>query len=353
MTVTIPDDKHTAILHLLHATWGDQCRTFTLAEAAKLLGTLISLGRVCPRGIFLFINLHQAIYEILGRNAQRLMLSPEFCKMLQQRDDAAGHPTNAARFRYFSSRVARAIWDCKAKTYIMSQMHIELAFLRQVFSNPSTYNWSSPIAHIIELEPDYEGWQDACLTGAGGFSYSLRFWWIVEWPQHIALRTICYLGKGDKSLISINMLEYVAIIISLVASIVSWELLPAHQRPVHPIALLWTDNTTAEAWTRQIAGLISPPGKALARLFAHLLMFSNMGIRAAYIVGAQNAIADYLSRLRDQNAFSSFQFRSLIQQFPRLQHCRRFQPSPKLLSLVYASLSNGYVKLPTTRIPLG
>jgi hypothetical protein len=102
-----------------------------------------------------------------------------------------------------------------------------------------------------------------------------------------------------------------------------------------------------------MAGLISLPGKALARLFTHLLMFSDMGIRAAYIMGAQNAIADYLSCLRDQNAFSSFQFWSLIQQFPWLQHCRRFQPSPELLSLVYALLSNGYVKLPTTQILLG
>jgi hypothetical protein len=82
-------------------------------------------------------------------------------------------------------------------------------------------------------------------------------------------------------------------------------------------------------------------------------MFSDMGIQAAYIVGTQNAVADYLSRLRDQNAFSSFQLWSLIQQFPQLQHCRCFQPSPELLSLVYASLSNGYVKLPTMRILLG
>jgi hypothetical protein len=145
---------------------------------------------------------------------------------------------------------------------------------------------------------------------------------------------IQYLGKGDKSLISINMLEYIAIIISLAASIVSWELPPAHQRPVHPIALLCTDNTTTEAWTHQIAGLISPPGKALAHLFAHLLMFSDMGIRAAYIEGAQNTIADYLSRLRVLNAFSSFHYWSLLQQFPWLQHCHRFQLSPELLSLV-------------------
>jgi hypothetical protein len=44
----------------------DRRCTFTLAKAAKLLGTLILLGWVCPWGIFLFVNLHQAIYKILG-----------------------------------------------------------------------------------------------------------------------------------------------------------------------------------------------------------------------------------------------------------------------------------------------
>ena len=82
-------------------------------------------------------------------------------------------------------------------------------------------------------------------------------------------------------------------------------------------------------------------------------MFSDMGIRAAYIEGEQNVIADYLSGLRVQNAFSSFHYQSLLQQFPWLQHCHRFQPSPKLLLLVYALLLNGYVRIPTTRIPLG
>jgi hypothetical protein len=120
----------------------------------------------------------------------------------------------------------------------------------------------------------------------------------------------------------------------------------------HPIALLWTNNTTAKAWTCQIAGL-SPQGKALAHLFAHLLMFSDMGVRGAYIEGKQNVIVDYLSGLHVQNAFSSFHYWSLLQEFPWLQHCHRFQPSPKLLSLVYALLLNGYVRIPTTRIPIG
>ncbi len=160
------------------------------------------------------------------------MLSLECRKMLQQWEIAAGHPANAAHFWYFSSRVARAIWDCKAKTYITGSDAYRACIPLTSFRDSSTYNWSLPITHIIKLEPDYEGWQDACLTGAGGFSYSLQFWWIVKWPHHIALRMIWYLGKGNKSLITINMLEYVAIIISLMAAIVSWELLPIHKCPV-------------------------------------------------------------------------------------------------------------------------
>jgi hypothetical protein len=45
------------------------------------------------------------------------------------------------------------------------------------------------------------------------------------------------------------MLKYVAIIISLVASIISCELLPIHGCLVHLIAPLWTNNSTTEAWT--------------------------------------------------------------------------------------------------------
>jgi hypothetical protein len=123
MTVTIPDDKHTAILHLLHATWQDHCHTFTLAEAAKLSGTLIVLGQVHSWGIFLFINLHLRDTE---EARSKLMLSLEFCKMLQQWDNAADHPTNAAHFWYFSLRVARAIWDCEARTYIMGHEYRNL-----------------------------------------------------------------------------------------------------------------------------------------------------------------------------------------------------------------------------------
>jgi hypothetical protein len=46
MTVTIPEDKRQALLDDLINNWGPTsgCRYFTLADAAKLLGVLVSLG---------------------------------------------------------------------------------------------------------------------------------------------------------------------------------------------------------------------------------------------------------------------------------------------------------------------
>jgi hypothetical protein len=118
--------------------------------------------------------------------------------------------------------------------------------------------------------------------------------------------------------------------------------------------LSWTDNTTAEAWTtRKIAGLTGPQGKALVQIFAHLLMFSDVRVRAAYIKGEENPIADYLSRLCDQDNFSQFQYESLVTQYPWLKQCRHFLPSQELLLLVYSALSMGHVTIPDVRIPLG
>jgi hypothetical protein len=46
-----------------------------------------------------------------------------------------------------------------------------------------------------------------------------------------------------------------------------------------------------------------PQGKALAHLFAHLLMFLDVSVCAVHIQGNDNIITDYLPCLCDQNDF--------------------------------------------------
>jgi hypothetical protein len=64
--------------------------------------------------MFLFVNLHQAVYEMLNKNAQHLLLTPEFQELIQQCDEATGHPTEATHFHFFSSKATKAIWNCTA-----------------------------------------------------------------------------------------------------------------------------------------------------------------------------------------------------------------------------------------------
>jgi len=68
LIVTIPDEKRATILDVLMNTWGPHRRSFTIKQAAELLGTLLLLCQVCKWGIFLFTNLLKAVHEMLDRN---------------------------------------------------------------------------------------------------------------------------------------------------------------------------------------------------------------------------------------------------------------------------------------------
>jgi hypothetical protein len=128
MIVMIKEDKRKAMVKVLSMTQGEHHHSFTLIEAARLLGTLISLCRVCHWGIFLFTNLYQAMYETLGNNARRLMSSPEYRELVHQCDVGVTHPTDNTQFCFFSSKVAQAIWNCKAWTFIKTSVREELRF---------------------------------------------------------------------------------------------------------------------------------------------------------------------------------------------------------------------------------
>jgi hypothetical protein len=127
--------------------------------------------------------------QILQRNSRRVWNRPEFAALIQERDKYSRHPTDSSKYRFFCKKVAKVIYDSRAKTSYTIAVREEIAFITKVFMDPTTYRWESPIAHLIDRESDYETLQDSCLTGAGGFSALLRFWWSLEWPNEIVQRT--------------------------------------------------------------------------------------------------------------------------------------------------------------------
>ena len=193
-----------------------------------------------------------------------------------------------------------------------------------------------PIGHFVNRDPSGTGWSDSCLDAAGGFSTDLGFWWYIEWPEKVRKATLRFI-KNNKNgdLISINVLEYAALIINYVAATHSFQQ-KLDKSDLHPSVLLYADNTTAESWAIK-ACKHSLIGRALGRIQCALMINNPVGISVAHVTTKKNVIADRISRVKKEtNVIPSFH--TLMQDFPQLKSCHRFHPSAELVSLVTAAL---------------
>jgi hypothetical protein len=100
--------------------------------------------------------------------------------------------------------------------------------------------------------------------------------------------------------------------------------------------LIFADNKTASSWTRKGCKR-SERGRALGRIFCALLINSPVGIDTEYISTKDNIISDLISRV-DYESDITLSFAALMQNYPCLGTCRRFHPSPELLSAIMGCL---------------
>ena len=143
-------------------------------------------------------------------------------------------------------------------------------------------------------------------------------------------------NNDNETFISINCLEYVTIIVNYCAAI-SAILEDDDIADPHLVVLCVTDNISAKNWTVHTSKK-SIIGRALARFFCGLLIGSNVGINAKWISTLANKIADETSQIKKSaHNPSSFQydFSKLQQDHVELKHCRFFQPSQELLSMIW------------------
>jgi hypothetical protein len=146
------------------------------------------------------------------------------------------------------------------------------------------------------------------LLGGGGYSLQLSFWWALDWPEDIVHRT--RLPGKDPDHISINLLEFAALLIGFAASIMAWKELPVDSRPPHPIVLgIFTDNTTALSWSQQLSISKTPASQALALILVSMMIGTPLvGLRTEYIPGPDNIIADFLSCMKHQKFLTAATF---------------------------------------------
>ena len=233
------------------------------------------------------------------------------------------------------------MYQSKESCFISKELSLGLYFLRQLLEKPSKYKWECPIAHLVPRSPDYTSTGDTSLFAGGGYSLDLKFWWYIHWPEEIQSKTLKFftINKKDfstRELISINLLEFVVVIINYTAASHVLSLRPLSVKNHYPLLLNWTDNTTANKWAIKSA-TTNIAGRGLSHLFCALRLNNPLGLNTDFIPGHLNTIADRISRVHTPSGFPP-DFTFLSQEFPELNSCLRFHPSQELLSCLLRAL---------------
>ena len=166
----------------------------------------------------------------------------------------------------------------------------------------------------------------------------MGYWWYLEWPEAIKSCTLKFV-YSDKNgrLISINALEYAALIINFVAATyVLSQVRPTPGDP-HPVVLLMADNRTAESWLIK-ASKSSQAGHALGYIQAALMINNPVGINVDHVTSKDNKIADRISCILSEILLLT-KMQKYYKDHPSLTYCQHFHPSAELISLILDTLS--------------
>ena len=345
LAVAVTTDYRHETLALITTAWHPRRRTFTAQQAQELVGKLGRLSSGAHWVFHIMSHIYTSIAYALRSNRVYLHgASSEFKELLEniERKKYAKSDNSAKHINFALKQLARSVHHCKVEYVIPPTMLAEIAFFREALPDNSGVEWETPIALIIPRTPVAVQYGDSCLEGCGGYSLKLRFWWHLEFPIEVVLRTLIHKRNNDDGkLISINVLEFLTVIINYAAAYTALIQDPIEDDP-NPVVLNITDNTSALNWTLHGCKK-SMIGRRLARFFCGLLIGSHVGINSEWIGTQENEIADAISRLKQESKISptdhvTFDYSNLQQQFPQLKDCRFFQPSQELLSSLWEIL---------------
>ncbi len=158
------------------------------------------------------------------------------------------------------------------------------------------------IVHLIPRDPSTIAYSDSSSHAARGYSTDLQFWWHLQWPDSVQAHAA---KARTHDTISINALEYAAIIINYVAFTATILKAPQANDP-YPTALFFTDNVASKAWIRKGAKQ-SLASKALGFLQCALMINNSVGINANCVSTNNNIIIDHISQfLNHKNPLHHF-----------------------------------------------
>ena len=85
----------------------------------------------------------------------------------------------------------------------------------------------------------------AVCTWTGVYSVNMGFWWYCEWPEEIKKHSLMFVRSNEHGqIVSINVLEYVGMLINYAAATRFYRRYPDASDPF-PKVLFFADNNTA------------------------------------------------------------------------------------------------------------
>ena len=203
--------------------WHEGRKIFTVLQAAQLLGTLEHAATVAPWLRYLFDSLRHSLLQALRKNTEVIYKNMKLKDFLNDMSYKGSSFDGILKKNFATSYISKKNWHSKRKYFITSTLSLELSHLRQIFSRQKDYRLFTPISFLVDRTPDFTAYSDACLEGAGGFSHNLKFWWHFHWPSSIQKQTLKKFSTSIRldqtKFISINLLEYITIIITYAGAI--------------------------------------------------------------------------------------------------------------------------------------
>lgn len=325
LDVGVPKDYITKTLKLL-TPFHHSRKSFTVKEMERITGMLVFIASTAPWLKFLLSHVYTSVAAAMKVNTNHLKLTnKQFRQLLKEAKSSV--PTRESTFA--QSETARLIHACPTKHWINTTLREELHLLTAVLSSPEV-KMRTPIAHLVRRDPSAIAWSDSSLTASGGYSDKMGFWWYYKWPESVHKQTLIYIRNNkDGQLVSINVLEYAALLINYAAAFHYYKNNPDPSDP-YPSVLFYADNSASESWMEKACNS-SLIGRALSRLQCAMMINNDVGLHTGHITTKDNVIADRLSRI-DNETNISHEFTTISQEYPVLAGCKRFLPSAELIS---------------------
>jgi hypothetical protein len=202
------------------------------------------------------------------------------------------------------------------------------------------------IGHNIERDPHGYIDGDASRNACGAVSWSLGFWFYLPFCKEIR-HAAKNLTPDLPGYVHINQLEFITLILELVASKVWLSTLSEDQRsalfphgmPNIPVLSSGTDSNVSKSWGTKITSA-SPKGQGLISVYAEVLRMSDFSTKFRHIPGIENIVPDDISRPKSHLLdLPLTHIQQLYQKHPALRTLSFFLPSPELLQLLSSMLS--------------